>query len=372
MKLSCVQEKLNRGLALAGRLVGLKATLPVLNNLLLEAKDGKLIITSTDLEIAIRAIIGAKVIKEGKITIPSRLLSDFVAANKDKKIRINLKNNTLTLKSKHSLAHIRGIDAAEFPLIPKIKEKPKIMIKSHELLAALSKVIIAAATDDTRPALTGVCFKKQGDELKLVATDSYRLAEKKIKEHSLALVEDFVFILPLKTAQEIVRILSILEPMSVAIKFNENQIAFNLVGVEVTSRLTEGEFPEYEQIIPKESQTKVELKPKEFFDTIKMVNLFAEDAANSVGLNFDKAGKVLVEATSNQIGDNKSTLAGLVSGKDNQIAFNAKFIIDALNVLSGEEKIGFEMTGHLNPGIIRSIKDKDYLYVIMPLKTDSE
>jgi len=121
MKLSCVQEKLNKSLTLAGRLVGLKTTLPVLNNVLLEAKQGKLIIISTDLEIAIKAIIGAKVLKEGKITIPSRLLCDFIASNRDKKIRINLKNNILKVSSKHSIAHIRGIDASEFPLIPEIK-----------------------------------------------------------------------------------------------------------------------------------------------------------------------------------------------------------------------------------------------------------
>ncbi|MCX6811281.1 MAG: DNA polymerase III subunit beta [Candidatus Berkelbacteria bacterium] len=372
MKLSCVQEKLNKGLTLSGRLVGLKATLPVLNNVLLEAKQGKLIITSTDLEIAIKAIIGAKVINEGRITVPSRLLCDFIAGNHDKKIKIILKDSVLAVKSKHSIAHIRGIDASEFPLIPKIKEEPKINIKSSDLLNALNKVIIAAATDDTRPVLCGVCFKKKGDELKLVATDSYRLAEKKIKDEALEKIEDFAFIVPLKTAQEVARILSILEPMTVAIRFNENQIAFNMVGVEIISRLIEGEFPEYEQIIPKEHETKAVLKSKDFVSTIKTVNLFAEDSANSVQLNFDKAGLIKVEATSNQLGDNKSTINGEVVGKDNKIAFNAKFIIDALNVLGGEESVDFEMTGHLNPGIIKPAKDRDYLYVIMPLKTDGD
>lgn len=372
MKLSCVQEKLNKGLTLAGRLVGIKTSLPVLNNVLLEAKEGKLIITSTDLEIAIRAIIGVKVIKEGKITIPSRLLCDFVAVNKDKKIRITLKDNILNIKSKHSVAHIRGIDASEFPLIPKIKEEPKILISSSDLLNALNKVIIAAAIDDTRPVLNGACFKKKGVELKIIATDSYRLAEKKIKDENFGKVEDFTFIVPLKTAQEVVRILSILEPMTVAVRFNENQIAFNMVGVEVISRLVEGEFPEYEQIIPKEHQTKVALKSREFSNTIKMVNLFAEDSANSIQLNFDKVGLVKIEATSNQLGDNKSTLSGNVLGKDNKIAFNAKFIIDVLNVLGGEQDINFEMTGYLNPGVIKPTKDKDYLYVIMPLRTDGD
>lgn len=372
MKLSCVQEKLNKGLTLAGRLVGLKTTLPVLNNVLLEAKQGKLIITSTDLEIAIKAIIGAKVIKEGRITIPSRLLCDFVSVNKDKKIKIYLKDNILTIKSKHSIAHIRGINASEFPLIPKIKEEQKITISSSDLLDALNKVIVAAANDDTRPVLCGICFKKKGDELKLIATDSYRLAEKKIINNSFAKIQDFSFIVPLKTAQEVARILSILEPGTASIYFSDNQIAFQMVGVEIISRLVEGEFPEYEQIIPKEYATKVELKSKEFSSTIKMVNLFAEDSANSIELNFDKMGMVKVAATSNQIGDNKSTLAGTVEGKDNKIAFNAKFIIDALNVLGGEENVDFEMTGHLNPGIIKSNKDKNYLYVIMPLKTDGD
>ncbi|MBU2595714.1 DNA polymerase III subunit beta [Patescibacteria group bacterium] len=372
MKLSCIQEKLNKGLTLAGRLVGLKATLPVLNNILIEAKEGKLIITSTNLEIAIKSIIGAKILKKGSITVPSRLLSDFVAKNQDKKIKFNLKENILTIKSRHSLAHIRGIEASEFPLIPKIKEAPKISIKSGDLLSALNKVMVAAAIDDNRPVLAGVCFKKKDNELKLVATDSYRLAEKKIKDESFLKIDDFTFIVPLKTSQEVARVLSILDPGMVLIKFNENQIAFQMVGVEIISRLVEGEFPEYEQIIPKDYETRAELTPRQFSNTIKMVNLFAEDSANSVQLNFGQKGQVRVEATSNQIGDNKTTLKGKIQGKNNKIAFNAKFIIDGLAVLAGEEKVGFEMTGQFNPGVIRPNKDKDYLYVIMPLKTDKE
>jgi len=372
MKLSCIKEKFNKGLALTGRLTNLKTTLPVLNNILLKAKNGKLTIISTDLEIAVKSNIGAKVLKEGSITVPARLLSDFMAKNQDKKIKISLKENILTIKSRHSLAHIRGIKASEFPLIPKIKKGPKISIKSSDLLNSLNKVIVAAAIDDTRPVLAGVCFKKKGNELKLVATDSYRLAEKKIKSESFSKIPDFTFIVPLKTSQELSRVLSILDPGMVLIKFNENQVAFQMVGVEIVSRLVEGEFPEYEQIIPKNFETRAELAPRQFSNTIKMVNLFAEDSANSIQLNFDQNGEVRVEATSNQIGDNKTTLRGKIQGKDNAIAFNAKFIIDGLAVLSQEEGVGFEMTGKYNPGVLRPDKDKDYLYVIMPLKTDSE
>jgi len=368
MKLSCAQSKLNKGLTLAGRLVGTRTTLPILNNILLEASKGRLIITSTDLEIGITAIIGAKIIKEGKITIPSRLLCDFVAVSNDKKINLSLKNKTLTLKSKHSLAHIKGMSAEEFPLIPKVKGKEVLVLNSDDFLKAINQVIIAAATDDTRPVLCGVYFKIENKKLKLVATDSYRLAEKNINIKNEP-EQDNNFIVPLKTMQELVRIISTLEPGDISIKLNESQISFNLLGVEIISRLVEGEFPEYEQIIPKEHKTRASLRSQDFNRTLKMVGLFAQDSGSGIELNFDNKGEVRVLATSNQVGDNKSKINSLVVGDNNKIAFNAKFITDVLSVL-GDKDIDFEMTGKFSPGVLKSKEDKDFLYVIMPLKTE--
>lgn len=368
MKLSCVQSKLNRGLTLAGRLVGIRTTLPILNNILLEAVKGRLTITSTDLEIGITATIGVKIIKEGKITIPSRLLCDFVAVNKDKKINLILKNQTLTLKSKHSLAHIKGMAAEEFPLIPKVKGKEVLKLNSEDFLKAINQVIIAAAVDDTRPVLCGVYFKIEDNKLKLVATDSYRLAEKTINIINEP-DQDHSFIIPLKTMQELSRIISVLDPGEISIKLNENQISFSMLGVEIISRLVEGEFPEYEQIIPKEYKTKASLQSQDFNRILKMVGLFAQESANGVELNFDNKGEVKVLATTNQIGDNKSTLTSPVAGESNKIAFNAKFITDALAVL-GDKDVDFEMTGKFNPGVLKPKDDKNFLYVIMPLKTE--
>jgi DNA polymerase-3 subunit beta len=321
------------------------------------------------LEIAITASVGAKVLKEGKITVPSRLLCDFVAANKDKKINLSLKDHTLTVKSRHSLAHIRGMNAEEFPLIPKVKGDPIMSIDSSELLRGINQVIIAAAADDTRPVLCGVYFTSSGDILKIVATDSYRLAERKIKVKLLGAEDKYNFIVPLRTMQELSRILSVIEPGAVSVSVNDNQIAFNLIGAEVISRLVDGEFPDYEQIIPGEYKTKAELGSQEFNRTVKMVSLFAQESANSIELNFDKGGEVRVLATSSQIGDNKSTLNTTIAGKDNRIAFNAKFITDVLNVL-GDKEIDFEITGSFNPGVIRPKGESDYLYVIMPLKLE--
>lgn len=369
MKLSCVQQKLNRGLSLAGRLVGTKTTLPVLNNVLLKAEKGKLVITSTDLEIAIISKIGAKVEKEGQITIPSRVLSDFVAANKDKKINLTLKENSLTLKSKHSQAHVRGIGADEFPLIPKVKGKTTFKLESGELLETLNQTVIAAATDDARPNLCGVYTKIKGKQLLLVATDSYRLAEKKIALKQTESVEEKDFIVPLKAVHEVQRILGSVEPARVKVRVNENQLAITLPGVEIISRLVEGEFPKYQQIIPDRFETKTSLNAGEFGDLVKIASVFAREAANNVQLNLESKGEVAVNATSDQVGDNRSKLKAEVKGKSNKIAFNAKYVSDVLAVL-GDQEIDLEMTGSLNPGVVRPKKDKNYLYVIMPLRTD--
>ena len=369
MKLSCLQQKLNKGLSLAGRLVGTKTTLPVLNNVLLKAQKGKLIITSTDLETAITAKIGAKVEKEGQITVPARVLSDFVAANKDKKINLTLKENILTLKSKHSQAHVRGIGAGEFPLIPKVKGKTTFNLESGELLEGSNKVGIASATDDARPNLCGVYFKIKGKELNLVATDSYRLAEKKIILKQKESSNEKDFIMPLKAVHETLRILGSTEPARVKIKVNENQVALVLPGAELTSRLVEGEFPSYEQIIPQRFETKTSLNSNEFGDLVKIASVFAREAANNVELNFEKKGEVAVNAASDQVGDNRSKLKSEVEGKSNKIAFNAKYVSDVLGVL-GDQEIDLEMTGSLNPGVVRPKNDKNYLYVIMPLRMD--
>ena len=367
MKLSCTQEKLNKGINIVSRIVSPRGTLPVLNNILFQTDKGRLKISATDLEIGINTWIGAKVENDGGITIPSRLITDFVTTNNDDAISFDLKDTTLLLKSDKYEAHIKGIEASEFPLIPEIKKESVVEIKSGELKEIINRVVFAAAADETRPVLTGILLKIKDSIIKLVATDSYRLAEETYKLDK-KISGEFNIIIPARTMNELGRILSD-DQEKVEIKIGENQIYFGFNDTQLVSRLIEGSFPDYENIIPKKSETKTVLKVKEFANAIKMASFFARESANNIKLKISKGNKIEVLAVSPQVGDNISTIGAKTEGKDIEIAFNAKFILDALNILK-EDEVVLETIDKSSPAILKPIKSKNYLYLIMPLRID--
>jgi len=366
MKVSCTQENLAKGLGIVGRSVGIRSTLPVLNNILLKTEKGGLKLSATDLEIGIHTWIGAKVDKEGAITCPARLLLDYINTNNDKKINLEVKDLTLHLESEHYKANIKGIEASEFPLIPEVKKDVEIEILTQDLSRAISKTIIACALDESRPVLSGVFVYGGGDKLKMVATDSYRLAEQTFPL-TKKITSEISLIIPQRAMAEISRILSD-GAEKVKIYPGENQVEFSIDKTSVVSRLIEGAFPDYQQIIPKTTQTKFKTNAAEFANAIKMASLFARESANNIKLKIEK-NKVEVLAVSPQVGDNVSDVTGEIVGEEIEIAFNAKFIMDVLSVIMSE-KINLELSGPLAPAMLRAEKDLNYLYVIMPLRID--
>jgi DNA polymerase-3 subunit beta len=367
MKVSCTKENLARGLGIVSHMVGTRTTLPVLNNILLKTEKGRLKLAATDLEIGISTWIGAKVDKDGAVTCPARLISEFTTTNTDKTINLELKDATLHLSSEHFKANIKGIEASEFPLIPEVKTGKEIEIGALDFRDAILKTVFACALDETRPVLAGIYFVLSGNQIKLVATDSYRLAEKTVNLISKD-ASSTNFIVPARTMAEISRLID--ESIEkVTIKVGENQVQFKLGPTEVMSRLIEGNFPDYEQIIPTSVKTKLEISTANFANAIKMASFFARESANNVKIVIKKPKQVQVLAVSPQIGDNISNLEGNFTGEEIEIAFNAKFILDALQVI-GSEKITFELAGPLSPGVIRPAKDRNYLYIIMPLRME--
>ncbi|MBM2820683.1 MAG: dnaN [Candidatus Berkelbacteria bacterium] len=367
MKVSCTQENLSRGLQIVSHMVGTRTTLPVLNNILIKTEKGRLKLSATDLEIGISTWIGAKVDADGAVTCPARLISEFTSTNTDKTINLELKDATLHLASEHFKANIKGIEASEFPLIPEVKGNASIQLGATDLKDAISKTVFACALDETRPVLAGVYMIVDSGKIKLVATDSYRLAEKTISTLSKDALKAS-YIIPARTMAEIGRLID--EPLEkVDIKVGENQIQFQLGPTEVVSRLIEGSFPDYEQIIPTSIKTRIELNTTEFTNAIKMASFFARESANNIKIVMKKPKTIQVLAVSPQIGDNTSDISAQINGDDLEIAFNSKFLLDALQVL-GTEKVDLEMAGQLSPGIIRPSKDKNYLYIIMPLRTE--
>lgn len=366
MKLSCLQKKLNEGISKVNRIVSPRGTLPVLNNILFKTDNGRLRISATDLEMGINTWIGAKVDKEGAITIPSRLVSEFVSANNDQAIEMELKETTLSLKSEKYKANIKGIDATEFPLIPEIKKEVLAEISGQKLKEAISRVAFACAIDETRPVLTGVFLKFKDNQLKIVATDSYRLAEK-ILTLDKKVVNETNIIVPQRTMNELSRIIK--DDEKIELKVGENQILFSFGDTQLVSRLIEGNFPDYEQIIPKKTETKAIILAKDFANIMKMASFFARESANNVKLKISGDKKIDVTAISPQLGDNVSSMSAEIVGKDIEISFNSKFILDVLNIIS-DENIILQLVDKMSAGILKPEKSKDYLYLIMPLRVE--
>ncbi len=366
MKISCTQEKLNKGLALINRIVSNHGSLPILSNIMLTSDNGRLKLSATDLEMGINTWIGAKVEEEGSITIPARLFSEFVNTNNDQTIKMVLNNNDLEVNSDKYKANIKGINASEFPLIPNIKKDVFAKIDSQELNTALTEVYFAAAIDETRPVLTGVLFKFIDGSLKIAATDSFRLAEKKVKLIDFQKQEKQI-IIPQRSIIELSRIVSNFSGV-IDIYLEENQILFAFSDTEFTTRLINGNYPDYEQIIPKKHQTEVNVKKNEFSDAIKMASYFARETANNIKIKIEE-DKIKISANSPQVGDNISVVNAQIKGNSCEIAINAKFALDFLNVIKDQD-INIKINEINSPILLSSQEKKDYLYIIMPLRVE--
>lgn len=378
MKALVLQSNFLHALNAISRIVSTRTTLPVLGNVLIDTTGGKLSFSATDLEIAMTAKTAGKVEDEGKITIPARLLIDFVTNNSDENIEMKLKDLTLGLKSQHYEANIKGITAEEFPTIPKAPKSKFCSIKSDNLLDALKKVVMACANDDTRPVLAGVYMKFDSKSLILAATDSYRLAEKKLDLPEE--VEKKEIIVPARAMNELLRLLSGEKSGNVDIVVDENQVFFLIGDIQIVSRLIEGAFPNYEQIIPKELKISVKSNLAETMAAIKMSALFAKDIANNIKLKINKnssdqkggteTGMLKISSTAKEIGDTTSQIKADVSGGNVEIAFNARYLLDVLSVLPADE-VSMGFNDDSSPGVISTKKDKTYIYLVMPLKIDN-
>ncbi|MDD5693339.1 MAG: DNA polymerase III subunit beta [Patescibacteria group bacterium] len=366
MKASVLKENLAKALSVAGRVVSTRGSLEILSHIMVSTEKGRMRISATNLEIGINYWIGGKIEKEGDITIPARLFTDVVNSISSEKIDISIEEMDVKIKSENDNLSIKGVSAEEFPLIPSIKGEPLLVINSGILKDALNLVNFAAALDEARPVLSGIYFNLDGDNLILAATDSYRLAEKKIKLEVKSTNKKEI-IIPAKTMIELSRILSDLDE-DIKIYIDDNQVLFAAKDIEFTSRLIEGQFPNYQQIIPGENETKAIINSNEFSNAIKVATLFSRESANSINIFIKSKGEVEIKAISSQIGESDTVIKAEIIGKDGEISFNGKYLLDVLTNLKSP-KVSFEMSGKLSPGTIKSEKNDDYVYIIMPLRS---
>lgn len=367
MRLTCSRKNLNFALGIVSLAVSPSTTLPVLNNILIKATDKKLFFSATNLEIAISYSVPADIKNEGAITVPAKLITNYVSFLEDDEVEMKLEEGmTLSIKSKSSQTKIKGISPDEFPLIPKVEKETTIEIAAKDLAETIDHTVFSASIAGIRPILAGVYLKAEKDTLKAVATDSFRLAEKKTKL-SRKTEKSAECVVPVRTMLEFGRILGAgYKDETVLVHISKNQILFTLNGVELISRLIEGKYPDYEKIIPKATRTKIEVDVGHLAMATKRVSLFAKENNNSIKLTATNNGKLQIATDETRIGEEKAEVDIKIQGENNKVALNSQYLLDVLARL--KEEVNIEMDEKLTPVVIRPGKKEDYLYIIMPLK----
>ena len=374
MKLSCLQENLNQGLAVVGRAVATRTTLPITNNVLLATDQSRLKLVATNLEMAISYWTGAQIEEEGEITVPARLLTEFVGSLPNDKIDINLSSRTKTLELKCARfeARISGIDAKDFPPIPAIDEGITTKVEVEAIRQGISQVVFAAATEESRPVLTGVYAQFDNDLLTLAAADGFRLAVYKLPL-ATPVTQKTEVIIPARTLAELNRLMADdEETVDITVNPGKSQALFRLKSAELVSQLVQGAFPQYDQLIPQSNNTRVVVDVAEFLRATRTASIFARGGSGIVRLVMASSGseltpgKLTISARSEEIGDDVGEIDAVVEGEEAKIAFNGRYLIDVLSVLR-ESQVALETTNPSSPGVIRPVGVSDYIHVIMPM-----
>jgi DNA polymerase-3 subunit beta len=376
MNISVMQEHLARGLGIVSRAVSSRATLPVLANVLLKTENSGLKLTATNLEIGINCWVPGKVAEEGEITVPAKLLTDLVASLPNQRIDLVLsqKDRTLKLTCANNRSSIKGIEADEFPVVAAIGDQPATSVDARVLREALGEVVFAAASDESRPILTGVLTKLSGDTMTLAAADNYRIAVRTLALDR-SVNPEITIVVPGRSYAELMRILPDAEsPIEITVTPNKSQVLFHVEGIDLVSRLIEGQFPNYEPVIPSSHSSRAVIDREAFLAGTRRASIFARDSANIVkieigGEDADGTG-IAITAHAADVGDNADTVEASIEGSPTAIAFNARYLIDVLSNL-GADEAALELSGPLAPGVIRGIGKDDYVHVIMPVRTAS-
>ena len=363
MKLQVTQENLNRALGSVARVANSRGTLPILSNILIKTSNNRLSLSATNLDIAITHYIGAKVTEEGSITVPARLMQDFIGSLPEGVINLDLEDSKLHVTTDQYKSVVNGIMADDFPVMPAISEGKTWTLNGSVLKKGLQQVVFAASSDETRPVLTGVLIQTNAGKLNMAATDSYRLAERHLSNNK----EQVQLLIPASAMQDLLRVLGDNDD-EVKVTHDDLQILFQVGDVELVTRLVEGKYPDYHKLIPEKFATTATLKRADFVNVTKVSSLFARESAGSVTIEVDETSKQLsIRSVASQLGENTATAPAKVSGSGS-ITLNSRYLLDGLNAFSSEEvTLGFN--GKLEPTLLSDPSNGDYRHVIMPLKS---
>ena len=373
MEFSCLQDNFSRGLANVSRAVAQRAPLPVTQNVLIETEDSKVKITATNLEIAISTWISSEVKEAGSLTIPARMLTDFInslPSGEQVEVKKIKDKAGIEIKCKTYNGRISGTEAGEFPPIPESSDSPTISVPSAALKKSLGRVAIVSATDDSRPVLMGVKVEIDKVGITLAAADGFRLAVDRV-EISSSEDLDSSAIVPGKTMLELERLIDDSNQSTIQISISEasNQILFNLENIQVVSQLIQGQFPDYEKLIPNSSSTQSFVNRKAFMESIKAASIFARDGSGIIKLIMDKSSKkISIHSNAEEIGDLENDIDADINGDESKVAFNSRFLQDVVGVLSSEV-IKIDSSSPSSPGVFTEKSDgnSNYRHVIMPM-----
>jgi DNA polymerase-3 subunit beta len=371
MKLSCLQENLSKGLSNVGRAVATTTTLPITKNVLLATDDARLKLVATNLEMAISCWIGAKVEAEGSITLPARLLTEFIGSLPNERVDLTLNQRTLQLKSGRFEAKINGIEAGDFPPIPQVADGISTKIEAEVLHQAITQVSFAAATEESRPVLTGVHMEFDESKLILAAADGFRLAVYTAATLE-AVKEKTAVIVPARALNELNRFLADgEEQIEITVNKQKSQALFKLKNIEMVSQLIQGNFPNYSQLIPQSYESRAVIEVADFLRATRMASVFARDGSGIVRLIVSPggeatSGKIAISARAEEIGENVGEIDAMIDGGAAKIAFNARYLTDVLSVLR-QKQVALETTTPSSPGVIRPMGIDNYVHVVMPM-----
>ena len=362
MKLQVTQANLSKALGTVARVANSRNPLAILSNVLLKTEKNRLSISATNLDIGITHLVGSKIEKEGSITVPARLMQDFVSSLPDSVLNLELTDNKLHITTDQYESTINGILADDFPVMPAIKEGVTWKVPAAEFKKALSQVVFAASADDARPLLNGVYFHSVGSQAIAAATDSYRLAENKMGKSAKAVN----FLVPASAAQDLLRIIADTDK-EVTVTHDDQQVLFTVGDVSLVARLIEGNYPDYRKLIPSKFSTVAKLARADLVNIAKVSSLFARESAGSITIKADKDSGVSINAIASQLGENTAKAEAKITG-GGEITLNSRYLIEALNAFSSED-IEFCFNGKLEPIILRSSGEPNYLHLIMPLRS---
>lgn len=371
MKVKVLQENLQRGLSIVSRAVATRSTLPIVSNVLLATDGGRLKLAATDLDITISSWVGAGIEEEGATTVPARLISDFVSQLPAATVSLQVpeRGRQVKLECARNESTIHAMDAEDFPLIATIPDGVALEVDAQVLRETIARVEFAAATDDSRPILTGVHLKSEGNRLTFAAADGFRLAvaDVTLKE---APAEEISVTVPARAVREVARFIGeAKDPVQIRINPQRTQILFAMTDTELVAQLIQGTFPNYNQLIPAEYATRVVVPVDEFQREARIAAIFARDGSGIVRIQSYPGdggpGRMVISARADEIGGNQGEIDAKVEGEPAKIAFNSRYLQDILNVLSGE--VALETTGPSNSGVFRQVGDDSYVHVVMPM-----